>query len=303
HSQALNFDAEMAFWSCLLSLFLWLRVSPTAGEWSAEMPKSVVGLSGSCVVIPCTFSYPANGKTYTEFTGVWYKGYYELTVYHTDTSKISDAFQGRTSLTGDLRQNDCSLKISSLSSSDTGPFMFRIEIKDLDKFTYDQNKTSVTVNETPEIPVVSVEEEVTSVKPVTATCAVFHSCPSDLPRVSWNHNGTHSSLSQPQNPGHLRLTLYTLTFTPSREDHNKHLSCSAEYKVKTVTNYKTLKVKCNNPPANSYQWFSSNGILLGNKHTHRLERVSRHTEAMSCTAINTEGKNSSGPRKINVLCK
>uniref|UniRef100_A0A8C0YDT0 Si:dkey-238d18.5 n=1 Tax=Cyprinus carpio carpio TaxID=630221 RepID=A0A8C0YDT0_CYPCA len=317
----------MAFWSCLLSLFLWLRVSLTAGEWSAEMPKSVVGLSGSCVVIPCTFSYPANGKTYTEFTGVWYKGYYELTVYHTDTSKISDAFQGRTSLTGDLRQNDCSLKISSLSSSDTGPFMFRIEIKDLDKFTYDQNKTSVTVNETPEIPVVSVEEEVTSVKPVTATCAVFHSCPSDLPRVSWNHNGTHSSLSQPQNPGHLRLTLYTLTFTPSREDHNKHLSCSAEYKVKTVTNYKTLKVKyppydvkvvskpsvkendsveltCSsdsNPPANSYQWFSSNGILLGNKHTHRLERVSRHTEAMSCTAINTEGKNSSGPRKINVL--
>uniref|UniRef100_A0A8C1NKU3 Si:dkey-238d18.5 n=1 Tax=Cyprinus carpio TaxID=7962 RepID=A0A8C1NKU3_CYPCA len=230
----------------IANVALHMLLSLTAGEWSAEMPKSVVGLSGSCVVIPCTFSYPANGKTYTEFTGVWYKGYYELTVYHTDTSKISDAFQGRTSLTGDLRQNDCSLKISSLSSSDTGPFMFRIEIKDLDKSGGKTVASTICVSspETPEIPVVSVEEEVTSVKPVTATCAVFHSCPSDLPRVSWNHNGTHSSLSQPQNPGHLRLTLYTLTFTPSREDHNKHLSCSAEYKVKTVTNYKTLKVKC-----------------------------------------------------------
>ncbi|XP_016116777.1 myelin-associated glycoprotein-like, partial [Sinocyclocheilus grahami] len=387
----LNFDAEMVFWSCLMSVFLWLRVSPTAVEWSAEMPKSVVGLSGSCVVIPCTFSYPAKGKTYTEFTGIWYKGYYEFIVYHTDTSKISDTFKGRTSLTGDLLQNDCSLKISSLSSSDTGPFLFRIEIKDLDNFSYGQNQTSVTVKETPEIPTVSVEEEMTSGKPVTATCAVSHSCPSDLPRVTWNYDGTHSSLSQPQNPSQLKLTSYTLTFTPSREDHNKHLSCSAEFEVKTVTDYKTLKVKyppydvkvvskpsvkendsveltCSsdsNPPANSYQWFSSNGMLLGNKHTHKLERVSRHTraisyppynvnvltkpsvkendsveltcssnsnppansyqwfsstgttlakssiykldrvsrhtEAISCTVINTEGKNSSGSQKLNIL--
>uniref|UniRef100_A0A672LSD1 Si:dkey-238d18.5 n=1 Tax=Sinocyclocheilus grahami TaxID=75366 RepID=A0A672LSD1_SINGR len=318
-------------WLCMTVL-----MSPTAVEWSAEMPKSVVGLSGSCVVIPCTFSYPAKGKTYTEFTGIWYKGYYEFIVYHTDTSKISDTFKGRTSLTGDLLQNDCSLKISSLSSSDTGPFLFRIEIKDLDNFSYGQNQTSVTVKETPEIPTVSVEEEMTSGKPVTATCAVSHSCPSDLPRVTWNYDGTHSSLSQPQNPSQLKLTSYTLTFTPSREDHNKHLSCSAEFEVKTVTDYKTLKrfinilsqsdppydvkvvskpsVKENdsveltcssdsNPPANSYQWFSSNGMLLGNKHTHKLERVSRHTRAISCTAINTLGKKSSGPQKINVLCK
>uniref|UniRef100_A0A672LLF6 Si:dkey-238d18.5 n=1 Tax=Sinocyclocheilus grahami TaxID=75366 RepID=A0A672LLF6_SINGR len=285
-----------------LLLVILLSVSPTAVEWSAEMPKSVVGLSGSCVVIPCTFSYPAKGKTYTEFTGIWYKGYYEFIVYHTDTSKISDTFKGRTSLTGDLLQNDCSLKISSLSSSDTGPFLFRIEIKDLDNFSYGQNQTSVTVKETPEIPTVSVEEEMTSGKPVTATCAVSHSCPSDLPRVTWNYDGTHSSLSQPQNPSQLKLTSYTLTFTPSREDHNKHLMVSKP----SVKENDSVELTCSsdsNPPANSYQWFSSNGMLLGNKHTHKLERVSRHTRAISCTAINTLGKKSSGPQKINVLCK
>ncbi|XP_016414564.1 myelin-associated glycoprotein-like [Sinocyclocheilus rhinocerous] len=330
YSQVLNFDAEMVFWSCLLSLFLWLRVSSAnAGEWSAKMPESVVGLSGSCVLIPCTFSYPANGKTYTEFTGIWYKGNEESTVYHTDTSKIIDSFKGRTSLIGDLRKNYCSLKISSLSSSDAGPFMFRIEINDLNKYTYKKKEeiVSITVKETPENPTVSVEEEVTSGKPVTATCAVSHSCPSDLPRVSWSHDGSHSSPSQPQNHGQWKLTSYSLTFTPSREDHNKRLSCSAEFKGKTVTGYKTLKVKyppynvnvvtkpsvkendsvelnCSsnsNPPANSYQWFSSNGKRLAENPTYKLERVSRHTEAISCTAINTEGKNSSGPQKINVL--
>ncbi len=110
------------------------------------MNESVVGLSGSCVVIPCTFSYPANGKTYTNFTGIWYKGY--SIVYHTDTSKIIASFQGRTSLIGDLHKNDCSLKISSLSSSGTGPFMFRIEIKDLDMYTYVKNTVSITVKGT-----------------------------------------------------------------------------------------------------------------------------------------------------------
>ncbi|XP_016325830.1 myelin-associated glycoprotein-like [Sinocyclocheilus anshuiensis] len=287
------------------------------------MPESVVGLSVSCLLIPCTFSYPANGKTYTEFTGIWYKG--SSIVYHTDTSKIIDSFKGRT-LIGDLRQNDCSLKISSLSSSDAGPFEFRIEIKYFDNYSYGE-KVSITVKETPENPTVSVEEEVTSVKQVTATCAVSHSCPSDLPRVSWSHDGSHSSPSQPQNHGQWKLTSYSLTFTPSREDNNKRLSCSAEFKGKTVTGYKTLKVKyppynvnvltkssvkendsveltCSsnsNPPANSYQWFSSNGKRLAENPTYKLEKVSRHTEAISCTAINTEGKNSSGPQKINVL--
>uniref|UniRef100_A0A673LML1 Si:dkey-238d18.5 n=1 Tax=Sinocyclocheilus rhinocerous TaxID=307959 RepID=A0A673LML1_9TELE len=211
--------------------------SANAGEWSAKMPESVVGLSGSCVLIPCTFSYPANGKTYTEFTGIWYKGNEESTVYHTDTSKIIDSFKGRTSLIGDLRKNYCSLKISSLSSSDAGPFMFRIEINDLNKYTYKKKEEIVSITVKGKGPLL------TSGKPVTATCAVSHSCPSDLPRVSWSHDGSHSSPSQPQNHGQWKLTSYSLTFTPSREDHNKRLSCSAEFKGKTVTGYKTLKVK------------------------------------------------------------
>ncbi|KAK7172108.1 hypothetical protein R3I93_004416 [Phoxinus phoxinus] len=317
----------MVFCSCLLSLFLWLRVSPAnADGWNNDVPASVVGLSGSCVEIPCTFSYPANGKTYTRFTGIWYTENYESTVFHTDTSKISEAFKGRSSLTGDLHLNTCSLKISSLRDSDTGPFMFRIEIENLDKFTYAAKKVSITVKDSPEQPTVSVKDEVTSGDSVTATCTVLHSCPSDLPRINWSHDGSRSSPSQPQSHGQWKVTSYNLTFTPSREDHNKHLSCSAEFKGKTGTGYKMLKVKyppynvtvtkpsvkendsaeltCSsnsNPPANSYQWFSLNGTLLGIGPTHKLERVSRHTEAISCTAINTVGRNSSGQQKINVL--
>ncbi|KAI2656423.1 Myelin-associated glycoprotein [Labeo rohita] len=320
----------MVFWSCLLLFifFLWLRVSPANAEnWNATVPKSVVGLSGSCVEIPCTFVYPTKDQIYTEFTGIWLKKNEESTVYNPDASKIIDSFKGRTSLIGDLRKNDCSLKISSLSSSDAGQFVFRIEIEQLDMYTYKKGNeiVSLIVQETAENPTVFVEEEATSGKPVTATCNVSHSCPSEPPRVTWSHNGTRSSPSQTQNS-----TSYSLTFTPSREDHNKILTCSAEFKGKTVTGYKTLKVKyppynvhvvtkssvkendsveltCSsdsNPPANSYEWFTSNGTMLANSPTYKLEKVSRHTEAISCTAINTLGKNSSDPPyNVNVVTK
>ncbi|CAM4555573.1 unnamed protein product [Leuciscus chuanchicus] len=325
----LNFDAEMVFCCCLLSLFLWFRVSPAnANGWNNDVPASVVGLSGSCVEIPCTFRYPAKPHTtYTGFTGVWYTENYESNVFHTDTSKISEAFKGRTKLTGDLHKNKCSLKISSLRNSDTGPFMFRIEIENLDKYTYAAKKVSITVKESPEQPTVSVKDEVTSGNPVTATCTVFHSCPSDLPDITWSHDGDRSSPSQPQSHGEWKVTSYNLTFTPSREDHNKNLSCSAKFSGKTVTGYKMLKVKyppynvtvvtkssvkendsaeltCSsnsNPPANSYQWFSLKGPLQGNGSTYKLEKVSRHAEAISCTAINTVGRNNSSPRKLNIL--
>uniref|UniRef100_A0A8C1XFI7 Si:dkey-238d18.5 n=1 Tax=Cyprinus carpio TaxID=7962 RepID=A0A8C1XFI7_CYPCA len=238
-----------------------------AGEWSAKMPESVVGLSGSCVLIPCTFSYPENEKTYTEFTGIWYKEY-SAVVYNTDTSKIAGSFKGRTSLIGDLRQNDCSLKINSLSSSDNTFCTRRNKNNDF----IQQFLSSVSLqSKTPENPNVSVEEEVTSGKPVTATCAVSHSCPSDLPKVTWSHHGKQSSPSQPQNHGQWKLTSYNLTFTPSREDHNKHLSCTAEFKGKTLTGYKTLKVKCKSAITEYYL----TGPLLNyfnmeKKYTHQL---------------------------------
>ncbi|XP_056613234.1 myelin-associated glycoprotein-like isoform X2 [Triplophysa dalaica] len=316
----------VVFQSCLFAFILYLRAySASDDNWHATVPKSVVGLSGSCVVIPCTYNYPSNGKTYTDLRGIWYKGDSDI-IYHTDTSEIISKFKDRTSLIGSLNQKNCTLKISSLQHDDQGEYMFRIEIKDLDMYSYQQSKVSITVKDSPEVPRISVDEEVTSQKEVTATCVVSHSCPSDPPRLTWSHKGKTTSDSQPKEDAQLKLTS-SLTFTPSREDHNKPLSCSAEFTpAKTVSNNKKLKVKyrpynvnvrsspvkenesigltCftdSNPPAHSFQWFGSTGSPLANGSTYRLNNVTRYTEAISCTATNTEGKNSSGPQRINVL--
>lgn len=96
------------------------------------------------MVIPCLFRYPGIDRKASHFTGIWYTDSYE-TVYYPVTSKISSAFQQRTSLWGDLSHRNCSLKINPLRRSDVGPFMFRIEIEDFNKYTFVHNKVSITI--------------------------------------------------------------------------------------------------------------------------------------------------------------
>ncbi|XP_065136677.1 myelin-associated glycoprotein-like [Paramisgurnus dabryanus] len=315
----------VVFLNSFFAFVLYLRASSASdNSWNAEIPKSVVGLSGSCVVIPCKFNYPSDGKTHNEFSGIWYTDKYDI-IYHKETSKIISKFKGRTTLLGDLHHKNCTLKINSLQHSDDGLYMFRIEIKDFNQATFSKSIVSITVKDSPYQPIISLDEEVMSQKETTATCIVSHSCPSDLPQLTWSHKGMLSH-SQSQDHGQWNITS-SLTFTPSREDHNKSLICSAEFSGgNKVTSSNTLKVKyppykvnvksnspvkentsvelicsCDSNPPASFQWISLNGSVLANGPTYKLNQVSRYTEAISCTANNTEGKNSSSPQRINVL--
>uniref|UniRef100_A0A8C7RW23 Ig-like domain-containing protein n=1 Tax=Oncorhynchus mykiss TaxID=8022 RepID=A0A8C7RW23_ONCMY len=210
-----------------------------ASSWTAEVPSSVSGLQGSCIVIPCSFNYPEPEKKPSKFTGIWFKGTHD-TIYHPDSSNIIKDYRGRTELVGDLRQKNCSLRIDPLHRSDKGPFHFRVEIKDQNKYSYMHDTVSIAVNP----PSLSVREEVKLGVELSASCSVSHSCPSDSPLLTWSHSGTPSVQSQQLTNGQWKVTS-SLTFTPSITDHNQSLVCTAEHRgVKPVKMSKTLNVKC-----------------------------------------------------------
>ncbi|XP_020353238.1 myelin-associated glycoprotein-like [Oncorhynchus kisutch] len=265
-----------------------------ASSWTAEVPSSVSGLQGSPFVIPCSFNYSKPEKKPSEFTGIWFKDKNEI-IYHPDSSKISQDYKGRTELVGDVRQKDCSLKIDPLHCSDKGPFTFRIEIKDHDKYLYKDNTVSIAVSSSPDAPSL--------------------------------HSGIPSVQSQQLPNGQWEVTS-SLTFTPSSTDHNQSLVCTAAYtgggettktlktlnvkyapvdvKVKGVSSVKegdSVELRCSsdsNPAAHNYRWHNSRGPLPTTGPTLTLENVTRLTEALYCTAINTEGQGQSSPLKLNV---
>lgn len=110
-------------------------------HWAINVPSSVKGLTGSCVVIPCSFDFP-DSKNDLVFTGMWQDSC-DHPIYHSVESKIMQTYWNRTELLGNLAQKNCSLKIDPLNDSDRGPFHFRVEIENLDKYSYRHYKVSI----------------------------------------------------------------------------------------------------------------------------------------------------------------
>ncbi|XP_027142188.1 myelin-associated glycoprotein isoform X3 [Larimichthys crocea] len=250
--------------SLKLTLFVCLCfkvIQTEASSWTAKVPSSIKGLPGSCVVIPCSYDHPDPGKTVTEFNGIWTEASTSQVIYHPVESKIVDPYRQRTELLGDISQKNCSLKIDPLKSSDHGPFVFRIEIKNYNSYSYVTNKVTITMNNEPDPVNFSVKEEVKEGETVSASCSVTHSCPAIPPTFTWSHS-EKAHVQHQQLEGGQWKTTSTLSFHPTSADHNKPLKCNVKYKGgQTQQKSKNLRVKYA-PEVNSTSSCSVNADLV-----------------------------------------
>uniref|UniRef100_A0A8C3I2X9 Ig-like domain-containing protein n=1 Tax=Chrysemys picta bellii TaxID=8478 RepID=A0A8C3I2X9_CHRPI len=114
--------------------------------FTLAVPQLVSVQEGLCVLIPCTFTYPASYDTYNSWAQLfryWYKDPAivdsEPPVASTDSSRrVSQETQGRFRLAGDLLSGDCSLQISDAQQTDAGRYFFRFEKGTL-KYNYRSN--------------------------------------------------------------------------------------------------------------------------------------------------------------------
>ncbi|CAM4629373.1 unnamed protein product [Lepidochelys kempii] len=90
-------------------------------EWSVRLaPGSLAGGAGSCVTIPCSFTYPAGRMVWA----VSWTRDKDQTMYRSDEARVHVDFKGRARYLGDL-QHDCSLWVAGLRPSDQGTYRFR----------------------------------------------------------------------------------------------------------------------------------------------------------------------------------
>ncbi|KAK9962514.1 hypothetical protein ABG768_007872 [Culter alburnus] len=212
------------------------------------MPKDIHGLQGSCLVIPCSFSYtsypPENPRRV-----VWYqwvsKGY-PLVYDPLHADDVIEMFRGKTSLYGNPSNGDCSLLITNLEKSHNEEKLYAwIDPENVGWRTYafyDVTST-ILVDASPQQPSISIYGGERMGETITMTCSTYHTCPYREPNIVLKGpEGTDKLVNEHIEDG---LWKITLTRTGVIEAEISTIKCSVTHHGGiTVTATKDKSAKC-----------------------------------------------------------
>ncbi|KAK7130176.1 hypothetical protein R3I93_019723 [Phoxinus phoxinus] len=229
-------------------LFSFLLQGVCFGDSSISLPEKIEALSGSCVIINCTFEIPKDKvKHLTESaTGLWLKdGTDKPEVFNSKYPKPNH-FKGE--ITGKLHEKNCTTIFYNISSNHNGKYYFRIESGDL-KQTYTGKTSTVNVIESPPKPTVKLykdpdQEEVLEGSSVRLRCSAETLCSSPPPTLTWSFTPriplSESSRQQ-------ELLISDLNFTATHRHHRVTFTCTITYQLqdknKTAQDNITLHVQ------------------------------------------------------------
>uniref|UniRef100_A0AAR2IW31 Si:dkey-238d18.10 n=1 Tax=Pygocentrus nattereri TaxID=42514 RepID=A0AAR2IW31_PYGNA len=157
--------------------------------WSVTMPGSIKGLYGSCLVIPCSYSYrlypPKN-----PYRVVWYQyvshGY--PSVYDSwQPGSVIGKFRGKTSLKENRLPTDCSLLIKDLDQSHHGEKLYAwIDPENVGRSTYrffDVTST-IYIETSAKAPSIDIYGGNRIGETITVQCSTYHTCPDRNPTLT-----------------------------------------------------------------------------------------------------------------------
>uniref|UniRef100_A0A8B9S9H6 Sialic acid binding Ig like lectin 1 n=1 Tax=Apteryx owenii TaxID=8824 RepID=A0A8B9S9H6_APTOW len=240
---------------------------PVLGSWGVTYPEALQGLTGSCVVIPCTFSYPSSVSASAGIVAIWYKDFdgQKTVVYHSAAQdEVDGRFRSRTRLLGDPAEHNCTLLLREVTTEDSGTYRFRFEIVNGDRVAAVSARPGrgrcadvpspalcSASPDDPERPTTAANEEISEGAVSTFRCSTPYVCPFGSVALRWRgYNAQVSAVStsvQLDTGGvYLRQTLNT---TFSWKDHSKKLLCEVSLGSKKATGEVILvSPSCADPP-------------------------------------------------------
>ncbi|XP_044194968.1 sialic acid-binding Ig-like lectin 12 [Thunnus albacares] len=232
----------------LLSVFFLtgaLAACPDDADLFITAPLEIEALSGSCLQIPCNFS----GRPRQEFDsrrttfGVWIKndprfGYYPNNVIFKSSQTVNTYPMN---ITGNLSQNDCTTLFSSLNTTYTDRYFFRIESNEF-RSTAFCDPVQITVKDSPPSPRIEISGELKEKESVTITCSAFTPCPHSPPKLTWNlQQDAHNKIEE--NANRTFTTKIQTTITLSDKHNGYNITCSSSYSVNEGQNAKSAEGK------------------------------------------------------------
>uniref|UniRef100_A0AAQ4PJ68 Ig-like domain-containing protein n=1 Tax=Gasterosteus aculeatus aculeatus TaxID=481459 RepID=A0AAQ4PJ68_GASAC len=213
-------------------------------------PKEMEALTGSCLRIPCNFRVK-QGKEFNSKTtpfGVWIKndsrfGRYPNNVIFNSSGTVSTYPM---SFTGDLSQKNCTTLFSSLKTTYTDTYYFRVE-NEAFRATDECDGLQITVEDSPPKPRIEISGDVKEKESVSISCSASTPCPHSPPQLTWNLQPDSHHMMEENTDGTF-TTRIQKSITLSHEHDGFIISCSARYPVnegkdvKTSEERKTLSV-------------------------------------------------------------
>ncbi|XP_058269477.1 myelin-associated glycoprotein-like [Hemibagrus wyckioides] len=213
-------------WICLQVIF----ASVFSDVWKAEVATPIEALVSSCVVLPCTFNYPAAQYPESLVKGIWHKtGDTVHRIYDADSYNVVDNFKDRTRLVGRLGQKNCTLEINGVKDHDIGPYCFRAEIKNFDKFSFEEACVRINMIPEPHKPSLDHDESVTEGLPTLFKCYVTHTCPTHPPTIEWSRSDVKPRVTNKHNGHGVWEVESLLSFTATQEDDHKDITCTVTF--------------------------------------------------------------------------
>ncbi|XP_054855584.1 myelin-associated glycoprotein-like isoform X2 [Eublepharis macularius] len=302
-----------------------LFYSPVSVAWSSTLPSSIQALKGSCVVIPCSFTFPGARDSWgRKFSVAWYqywsRGYPEI--YNSKSSRsVLAEYRGRTEVVGDLELGNCTLILKDVRREDAMSYYVWINPDSVSHRFYDVT-VRLEVTDVPEQLKLNDPGLLTEGDRTSLACSALHTCPLFPPTITWNLTGEKAVTIQERLADGVWRTESGLNYVPSYKDHGKYLQCTATFPtqqvsrrgitlqvkyspkdaVVSVVGNPTLKegdsvtLRCSshsNPPTLSYRWFFGPRKAplkgAGTGPAVKLTNVTRDSGPYYCVAENDVG--------------
>ncbi|XP_065489801.1 sialoadhesin [Caloenas nicobarica] len=306
---------------------LWLvllasLVPPALGSWGVSYPLSLRGIGGSCLVVPCTLSYPEEVTAADGIVAIWYKDYesQKTLVYHSGGQEVDPHFRGRARLLGDPSAGNCTLQLRGVTPGDSGSYRFRFEIVNGDRWSAERD-VMLSVSDDLERPSVAASEEQTEGQASTLECSTPYVCPPGRVTLRWG--GFDPQVSAMSSRVQLDTSgvghHVTLTTSFSWKDHGKKLFCEVSYDSRKASGEVVLRVRhapkdtqvslsplgqnirvgdtvslacevtSSYPPISGYRWYKD-GVAVGSERALTLRGVRREDHGLyRCDAENAVG--------------